>query len=288
MRKIAALLLCFCLLCVSSVNVFAENIVSADETGGDAAISVTVPDSHTITVDAENAQVIYGSRADDSFSVERLSAPRLLIRPENGYRITRVTLNGEDITEQGIGGYYTLEPVYEDQTLTVEAESVPSNPDSTHDVSGTITDEDGEPIPGVTVDIGGQTGVTDEDGSFTIPNVPDGYHPVTITDEDGNIIGYTEVEISEGEPSVTQKADGSWALTAPKDGNFSIELTVKDDGTLSVDKVTAEEIQEEPQSESDAPQTGISTDMLLWWVLLAVSAGCVALVLMFRKRTKAK
>lgn len=32
MKKIAALLLCFCLLCVSSVTVFAENIVSADET----------------------------------------------------------------------------------------------------------------------------------------------------------------------------------------------------------------------------------------------------------------
>ena len=113
MRKITAFLLCFCLLSIGSVTAFAQT-VSQDGTGGDSIISVTVPDSHILTVSAEHARVFYDGQWSKNFSVERLSSPQLLIRPENGYRVTRVTLNGEDVTEQVQGGYYTLEPVYED------------------------------------------------------------------------------------------------------------------------------------------------------------------------------
>lgn len=237
MRKIAAFLLCFCLLSVSSLTALAQSSVSQDGSGG-AVISVTVPDSHTLTVRAEHAQVLYGGQADEIFSVERLSEPRLLIRPENGYRVTKVLLNSEDITAEIKSGYYTMEPVYEDGALTVETETVPASSDGSHDISGTITDENGDPIPGAVVDIGGQTGTTDEDGKFTIPDVPDGYYPVTITDEDGNILGYTEVEIGAGDPGVAQNPDGSYALTAPENAALGLELTVTENGRISVDKLT--------------------------------------------------
>ena len=122
MKKITVWLLCFCIVYVSSVTAFAQTI-SQDGTGSSAVISVTVPDSHTLTVSAEHAQVLYGGQWDESFSVERLSEPTLLIRPEDGYKVTRVTLNGEDVTAQVQGGYYTMGPVYEEKTLVVETKA---------------------------------------------------------------------------------------------------------------------------------------------------------------------
>ena len=78
MKRLTALLLCFLLLCTCSVTTFAAE-PEAEETN--TVISVTVPDSHKITVTADSARVFYEGVSDDSFTVERLSAPRLLIRP---------------------------------------------------------------------------------------------------------------------------------------------------------------------------------------------------------------
>ena len=60
-------------------------------------------------------------------------------------------------------------------------------------MSGTITGPDGKPVPGAAVDIGGQTGTTDENGNFTVKDVPPGTHTVTVTDQDGNVIGIGEI-----------------------------------------------------------------------------------------------
>lgn len=124
--------------------------------------------------------MFYNSVRGTNFTVERLSEPRFLIRPENGWRVAKVTLNGEDVTAQLMSGYLTLPAVYEDKTIAVETVVAPPDTDSTHGISGTITDENGNPVP-------------------------DGYHPVTLTDKDGNIIGYTEIEFGRGETGVTAK-----------------------------------------------------------------------------------
>lgn len=256
MKKLAALLLCFCLFLASPVTAFAQSITQ-DGSEGSAVISATVPDSHTVTVEADHAQVFYNSVRGTNFTVERLSAPRFLIRPEYGYRVTKVMLNGEDITAQIRVGYYTMDPVYEDKTLTVETEAAPPDMNSTHDISGTFTDENGEPMPGATVDIGGHTGKTDEDGNFTIPDVPDGFHPVTVTDEDGNIIGYTEIEIGEGETGVVQNQDGTYTITAQKDADLGMELSISSDAVISVKTVT--DITPKKQSQTGSltsPKTG--------------------------------
>lgn len=282
MKKITVWLLCFCMVCVCSVAAFAQ-IVSQDETEGSAVISVTVPDSHTLTVVAEHAQVMYKGQWDKSFSVERLSEPTLLIRPEDGYKVSKVTLNGEDVTAQVIGGYYTMGPVYEEKTLVVEAKAVFPNSDSTHDISGTVTDENGNPVSDATVDIGGQTTTTDEDGNFNIPDVPDGYHPITITDEDGNVIGYTEIEITEGEPGVTKNPDGSYTLTAPQDAGLDLELTVTADGRISVDSL--KDITPEPFG--PGPHTGEDSQISLWISLMLLSAGTILVLLLANRRNKA-
>ena len=79
MKKTTALLLCFLLLCTCIVTAFAAE-PEAEETN--TVISVTVPDSHKITVTADSARVFYEGVSGEEFTVGRLSQPRLLIRAE--------------------------------------------------------------------------------------------------------------------------------------------------------------------------------------------------------------
>lgn len=278
MRKLTSLLIVLLLLFGMSTTAYAA----------DVSISTAVPDSHTLTVNADHAQVFCQGQKGGRFEIERLSEPTLLIRPENGYRVSKVTLNGEDITASVIGGYCTLKPVYEDKMLTVETTATQADTDSTHDISGTVTDEDGNPISGATVDIGGHTDVTDENGNFTVEDVPDGYHPVTITDKEGNVIGYTEIEIAEGKPGVTQNSDGTYMITAPKNSAIHIELTVTGNGRITVDGVTEiTPTRPNGNGNSKSPLTGRSGSIALWAVLMTASVGTVfiALFLTHRKKT---
>ncbi|WP_136054506.1 carboxypeptidase regulatory-like domain-containing protein [Microbacterium sp. K24] len=52
-------------------------------------------------------------------------------------------------------------------------------------VSGQVTDADGDPVPGVTVTIDGQTTTTDAAGEYLFDSVPVGTHTATITTPDG-------------------------------------------------------------------------------------------------------
>jgi len=275
LRKITSLLLMLLLLFGMSTTAFAA----------DVSISTAVPDSHTLTVTADHAQVFCQGQTGGRFEIGRLSEPTLLIRPENGYRVLKVTLNGEDITASVIGGYYTLEPVYEDKTLTVETEVSPADTDSMHDISGTVADEDGSPISGATVNIGGHTGVTDKNGNFTVEAVPDGYYPVTITGKDGGILGYTAIEITEGESGVTKNSDGTYMITAPKNSAIHLKLTVTQDGRITVDDV-ADITPPHPNDDSRSPQTGDFSHMNVWFSLMAASAGTIFIVLFGTRRKK--
>ncbi len=90
MKKIMTVLLLFFFLCSTHVTAFASDIT----------ITANVPGSHTITVDADGAEVFCDGAAGSSFTVERLSEPKLLIRAESGREITEVLLNEENITKQ--------------------------------------------------------------------------------------------------------------------------------------------------------------------------------------------
>ena len=115
MKKLTALLLCFLTLCTCSVTAFAAEPEDEITT---AVITVTVPDSHKITVTADSARVFYEGVSGEEFIVERLSQPRLLIRAESGKVIKSVMINGEDVAEELHGGYLDLDAVYEDKEIT--------------------------------------------------------------------------------------------------------------------------------------------------------------------------
>ena len=61
---------------------------------------------YKVTVSGANAQVYAQGVAGTSFDVESMGSQTLLIRLENGYRVTKVTVNGVDVTDKVIGGYY--------------------------------------------------------------------------------------------------------------------------------------------------------------------------------------
>lgn len=91
-----------------------------------STIRTTVPDSHNIRVEKSHADVVIEGEEDqtegniDNFVVDRFAEPKIRIAPEEGWQISRILLNGEDVTEQFQDGYLTLEEVCEDTTLVIE------------------------------------------------------------------------------------------------------------------------------------------------------------------------
>ena len=121
MKKLTALLLCILLMFVCSVTAFADTV----------GIDTVVPDNHTVTVNVTgDATAELDGEAGTTFTVDRLSEPVLRFIPADGKQIVKITLNGEDITDQLDGDTYKLAPVYEDMTLDiqVQTEDVPEQP----------------------------------------------------------------------------------------------------------------------------------------------------------------
>lgn len=134
MKKIAVFLLCLSMLSASAVVASAEE--EPNIAPGEATIGTEVPDSHKITVTVTgNADVTLDGKSGTEFEVERLSEPVIEIKAKDGEKITKVTLNGEDITDKLVDGKLTLDQIYEDKALDiqVETEALPvdsSEPDS--------------------------------------------------------------------------------------------------------------------------------------------------------------
>ena len=105
------------------------SVLAADagsSSNSQSTISTTVPDSHNIRVEKDHADVVIEGEEDqtegniDNFVVDRFAEPKIRITPEKGWKVSKILLNGEDVTEQFQDGYLTLEEVCEDQTLVIE------------------------------------------------------------------------------------------------------------------------------------------------------------------------
>lgn len=105
------------------------SVLAADagsSSNSQSTIRTTVPDSHNIRVEKSHADVVIEGEEDqiegniDNFVVDRFAEPKIRITPEEGWKVSRILLNGEDVTEQFQDGYLTLEEVCEDTTLVIE------------------------------------------------------------------------------------------------------------------------------------------------------------------------
>lgn len=105
------------------------SVLAADagsSSNSQSTISTTVPDSHNIRMEKSHADVVIEGEEDqtegniDNFVVDRFAEPKIRITPEKGWKVSKILLNGEDVTEQFKDGYLTLEEVCEDLTLVIE------------------------------------------------------------------------------------------------------------------------------------------------------------------------
>ena len=136
MKKIAVFLLCLSMLSASAVVASAEE--EPNIAPGKATIGTEVPDSHEIIITVKgNVDFTLNGKTGTEFEVERLSKPVIEIKAKAGEKITKVTLNGEDITDKLVDGKYTLPPIYEDGAydVQVETEDLPADDSSKPDNS---------------------------------------------------------------------------------------------------------------------------------------------------------
>ena len=279
MKRLTALLLCFLLLCMCSVTAFAAE-PEAEE--ANIVISVTVPDSHKITVTAENAKVFYEGVSGEEFIVERLSEPRLLIRAESGKVIKSVMINGEDVTEELHGGYLDLDAVYEDKEITVTAEDEPVSPNDTYTVKGKVT-LNGQPLAEVDLELRStlKTTKTDKEGNFVFTDVEPGEHSLTALDDD-KVIGYLSFALKkDNKADVALLEDGAYTVSIDQNGaGVELHLVLNEEaGTLApTEAVTVQK--------PSTPQTGDNTNLAWWWLLLILSATCIVVLETYRRKKK--
>lgn len=281
MKRLTALLLCFLLLCTCSVTAFAAE-PEAEETN--TVISVTVPDSHKITVTADSARVFYEGVSGEEFTVERLSTPRLLIRAESGKVIKTVMLNDVDVTAELHGGYLDLDAVYEDKVITVTTEDEPVAPKDTYTVKGKVT-LNGQPLSEVDLELRStlKTTKTDKNGNFVFTDVEPGEHSLTAL-SDGKVIGYLSFELKkDNKADVALLEDGTYTVSIDQNG-AGVELHL----VLNEEKGTLAPTEAVTVQKPSTPQTGDNTNLSWWWLLLILSATCIVVLETYRRKKTVK
>ena len=282
MKKITALLLCFLLLCTCSVTTFAAEPEDEITT---TVISVTVPDSHKITVTADSAKVFYEDVSGEEFTVGRLSEPRLLIRAESGKVIKTVMLNDVDVTAELHGGYLDLAPVYEDKVITVTTEDEPVAPKETYTVKGKVT-LNGQPLSEVDLELRStlKTTKTDSSGKFVFTDVEPGEHSLTAL-SNGKVIGYLSFELKkDSKTDVVLLDDGTYTVSVAENGaGVELHLVLNEEkGTLAPTEIGTIE-----KAGPNAPQTGDNTNLSWWWLLLILSVTCIVVLETYRRKKQA-
>lgn len=133
MKKYIALLAAVCSFLLLPLSVLA----SQNQSG---TIGTTVPTEHTVTIEADHAFALYteGSKGQSAaYLVPRFSEPEFELSVEDGYFITRVLVNGQDVTTQVTDGILKLSSVNKDQTITIETQKNTEQPEKPEDPKDT-------------------------------------------------------------------------------------------------------------------------------------------------------
>ena len=279
MKRLTALLLCFLTLCTCSVTAFATE---PEDEVTNTAISVTVPDSHKITITSDSARVFYEGVSGDSFTVERLSTPRLLIRAESGKVIKTVMLNDVDVTAFLHGGYLDLDDVYEDKVITVTTEDEPVAPKETHTVKGKVT-LNGHPLAEVNLELRSTLKITktDSSGNFFFADVEAGKHSLTAL-RDGKVIGYLSFTLQKDSKSdVVLLDDGTYTISVDQNGaGVELHLVLNEEKGI----LAPTDVKTVQKGSPDTPQTGDNTNLSWLWLLLILSATCIVVLETYRRK----
>ncbi len=154
-------------------------------------------------------------------------------------------------------------------TSTVTPPTVTSTPKAqTIGITGTLRDQDGNPLSGYFVEIHStpQVVVTDDNGTFSFTNVSYGTHTLIVKDADGTTLSSFKLTITQGSKFDWESEKTNIGVTVTDNTvSLSFDIGVSEDGNVSIDDI----------KEIVNPQTG-SEDSFWWFVLLAGSITAVA------------
>lgn len=280
MKKVLSFVCSALLLFSFSVPAFAQ----------ETELTASVPERHTVTIDSDNGRIVAdGKVLDGGVEIERHKEQIYRIIPDPGKKLQSLTYNGEDVTGAIKSGVFTAPRLVRDATLTaVYTDAPPAPDDKEYSISGTVVDEDGNPLPGVAVDIGGKTDETDKDGRFKLGNIPSGTHMVVITDKEGKVIGCGEITIDKAEKddlTLTVNENGN-PIVKPRNDTKDIGLTIVVDNDGSIRIKDTKDITVHT-GDGSSPATGDAAGLNLWFILMIASAGAISVILMANRRRKA-
>lgn len=252
----------------------------------ETSLSFSIPKQHTVTIESNGGRIAAdGTIRGEETSLERHREQTYWILPDPGKVLVTLLYNGEDVTDQVKNGVFTAPSLVRDAELTaIFADAPPAPDDKTYSVGGTVTDADGNLLTGVTIELGGTTDVTDEDGHFDMTDIPSGTHTVMITDKDGNVIGHGEITIVKADGSgltMTKDENGNPVVKPSTDTeNISLTLEIGPDGSIAT-KSAADTTPEPPGSE---PKTGDNSNLWMWSMMLLICSGTLFVLLPAKKR----
>lgn len=250
-------------------------------------LTAGVPEQHTVTIESDGGRIVAdGTVCGNTMKAKRHGKQVYWILPDAGKVLESLTYNDENVTDQVKNGVFAAPALVRDAVLkAVYADAPAALDDKDYSVGGTVTDADGNLLPGVTVDIGGKTDVTDGNGHFDLADIPSGTHTVVITDGDGAVIGH-------GKITIVQQGNTALMLTADENGNpvvkpsadtenISLELVIGADGRIAVKSAT----DITPEQPDPGPQTG-ENGILLMWNMLLICSGILVASLLAKKQKK--
>lgn len=271
---------------------FTLNLFCVPALAENTEIYTIVPDKHTISIEIGSGGAVIDQNGIvhiEGYTVEVAHNERLylVLRPDSGYQLHSVLLDGQDRKASISGGRLEIGNICQDSKLRVSFVKASAPVGKTYRIVGTVT-ENGNPARGITLELRSKlkTFVTGNDGKFRFDKVEPGAHSLTAL-RDGKVVGYLTFLLDEGGEGVNIKKlpDGTFQLTV--DGNVAtLELAVsmKRDGTMEI--IKAEAITEKKAEENYPPDTGDDTQMLGW--LGAMLSTGVLVLLLLRKRKKSE
>lgn len=274
MKKGWAVLLCLGLIYGLSTTIEAT---ADDKAGGSTEITTQVPESHVIMVEQKNAEVFVNGEMAKKIVAERLSTPEILIRAESGYRIDKVTIDGNDITAKVVGGYYTFAPVHDNQVLKIKTKKIAFDDNVLYTLKARVT-RNAVAANGIKMELRSvvQTKITDYEGNVTFDGVEVGLHSLTAI-ENNKIVGYVEFTLrpdqNEKEITVRQKATGDYEVIINSEyDNMELMFDLNEDGRILIKAVHAN------KKQTDSLKTGDDIVFMPLAVGLAIAGLMIKLI----------
>ena len=119
--------------------------------------------------------------------------PEIVIRPDEGYIVDKVLLNGNDISNNVSGNFLVLNLNNNNNLkITFKKEQI-VNTNENFIIKG-IVNSDNQPVKNAKVILGNDTIYTDEDGNFRFENIKFGDHTISF-EKNNEVIGYSSFKI---------------------------------------------------------------------------------------------